>query len=251
MSYANGEDVIARMYAADYEAAGRVADVEFYVEEATRRGGPVAEFACGTGRVLCPTARAGVGITGIDVSPAMLAQARANLAAEGLSADLIEGDMRTVEIGRRFRLATLPFRPFQHMVEIEDQLAALDNLRRHLEPGGSLILDVFNPDLGRIARGGDPEFLDVERPDGEGGTVRRYCRTVGEPWRQVIRVYFRWELEPSGEELSAEFDMRWFTRPEIEHLLARTGFSVDAVYGSFARDEVGADSQDLIFTARA
>ncbi|MHC4940920.1 MAG: class I SAM-dependent methyltransferase [Planctomycetota bacterium] len=251
MSYANGEDVIARMYAADYEAAGRVADVEFYVEEATRRGGPVAEFACGTGRVLCPTARAGVGITGIDVSPAMLAQARANLAAEGLSADLIEGDMRSVDLGCTFRVVTMPFRPFQHMVSIDDQLAALSNLRRHLEPGGALLFDVFYPDLSRIGKGGDVEFLDFERPDGEGGTVRRYVHTAGEPWRQLIHVFMRWECEPSGEVFHAEFDMRWFTQAEIEHLLARTGYELEAVYGSFTREPVGRDAQDLVFVACA
>jgi SAM-dependent methyltransferase len=251
MSYARGEDAIARMYEGDYEVFRRVPDVAFYVEEAQRRGGPVAEFACGTGRVLCPTARAGVEITGIDVSPAMLAQARANLAAEGLSAELVEGDMRTADLGRRSRLATLPFRPFQHMIRIEDQLAALANIRRHLEPGGTLLLDVFQPDLARIGGGGDAERLDLERSGTRGRTVRRYSRSVSEPWRQVLHVMMRWEIQPGDEELRADFEMRWFTQAELQHLLARTGYAVEAVYGSFEKDPVGPESKELVFVARA
>ncbi|MHC4847184.1 MAG: class I SAM-dependent methyltransferase [Planctomycetota bacterium] len=250
MTYARGEENIARMYEADYAVHRRTADVEFYVEEAQQRGGPVAEFACGTGRVLIPTVRAGVEVTGIDVSPAMLAQARANLASEGLAAELVEGDMRSVELGRTFRLVTMPFRPFQHMIEIQDQLAALDNVRGHLEPGGTLLFDVFAPNLARIAKGGDEDHLELERPDRDGGVVRRHVRTVGEPWRQLIHVHMRWESEPSGEVVTAQFDMRWFTRAEMEHLLARTGYTVEAVYGSFAREPVARDSRDFIFVAR-
>lgn len=250
MTYARGEENIARMYEADYAVHRRTADVEFYVEQAKQRGGPVAEFACGTGRVLIPTVRAGVEVTGIDVSPAMLAQARANLASEGLSAELVQGDMRSVDLGRAFRLVTMPFRPFQHMVEIQDQLAALDNIRGHLEPDGALVFDVFTPNLARIAKGGDAEHVEFERTDEQGRTVRRFCRSVGQPWRQVIRIHFRWEVEQSGESVTAEFDMRWFTRAELEHLLARSGFAVERFYGSFARDPLGPDSKEMIVVAR-
>jgi len=247
MSYARGEGNIARFYQGDYEAFRRVDDVRFYVEEAERRGGPVAEFACGTGRVLCPTARTGVGIAGIDISPAMLAQARANLAAEGLAAELCEGDMRGVDLDRTFSVATLPFRPFQHMIEVEDQLAALSNIARHLEPGGALLLDVFQPDLARLGAGESEERLDVEREE-NGKTIRRWSRSTSYPWRQLIEVRMRWEA--GEEEAAAVFTMRWFTQAEMEHLLARTGYDVEAVYGSFDRQPVGPDSKDLVFVAR-
>ena len=47
-------------------------DIAFYVEAARQSGGPVLEFGCGTGRVLIPTARAGMDIVGVDLSPHML-----------------------------------------------------------------------------------------------------------------------------------------------------------------------------------
>src|SRR4030042_4406723 len=73
-------------------------DVNFFVEAARERGGPVLEIGCGTGRVLIPTARAGIEILGPDASPAMLTVCREKLAREPettrAQATLTEGDMR-------------------------------------------------------------------------------------------------------------------------------------------------------------
>jgi SAM-dependent methyltransferase len=47
-----------------------------------RGGEPRAEVGCGTGRVLIPTARAGVEVVGLDLSPHMLARVPAATAEE-------------------------------------------------------------------------------------------------------------------------------------------------------------------------
>src|SRR5271167_3362574 len=77
-------------------------DIEFYVAEGHAAGGPVLELACGTGRVLLPTARAGVEITGLDSSERMLAQCRARLASEPEEvrrrAVVVPGDLASFEL---------------------------------------------------------------------------------------------------------------------------------------------------------
>ncbi len=50
--------------------------VAFYSDLARTTGGPILEIACGTGRVTLPIARLGYPITGLDIVPGMLAQAR-------------------------------------------------------------------------------------------------------------------------------------------------------------------------------
>src|SRR5947209_15436608 len=100
-------------------------DVGFFVEAARTAGGPVLEIGCGTGRVLIPTARAGLDIVGLDLSPHMLAVCRQRLRGESEGVrervELVQADMRSFELGRRFTLATIPFRPFQHLLTVEDQ----------------------------------------------------------------------------------------------------------------------------------
>ncbi|MDX1664013.1 MAG: methyltransferase domain-containing protein, partial [Candidatus Promineifilaceae bacterium] len=126
-------------------------DVGFYVEAAQEWGGPVLEVGCGTGRVLIPTARTGLAVTGIDLSPAMLRVCRERLQQEPAAVrdrvQLIRADMRSFALGRTFPLATIPFRPLQHLLAVADQMACLRTIWRHLEEGGRLVLDVFNPSL--------------------------------------------------------------------------------------------------------
>ena len=82
-------------------------DVAFFVEMAQASGGQVLEIGCGTGRVLIPTARAGIEIVGLDLSPHMLSICRENLAQEPpevqARVQLIEGDMRSFDLGRGIR----------------------------------------------------------------------------------------------------------------------------------------------------
>src|SRR5690349_2294309 len=73
-------------------------DVKFFVEAARTWGGPVLEIGCGTGRVLIPTARAGIDIVGLDISPRMSEICRGNLAVEPENVRsrvrLVQADMR-------------------------------------------------------------------------------------------------------------------------------------------------------------
>ena len=50
--------------------------IKFYAALAHETGGPVLEIACGTGRVSIPIARLGFAVTGLDIVPGMLEQAR-------------------------------------------------------------------------------------------------------------------------------------------------------------------------------
>jgi len=40
--------------------------------------------------------------------------------------------MRNFDLGQTFQLITLPFRPFQHLTTVEDQISCLQTLHRHL-----------------------------------------------------------------------------------------------------------------------
>jgi|SRR5579875_1022036 asparagine synthase (glutamine-hydrolysing) len=101
-----------------------------------RARGRVLEVAVGTGRSL-PFYPAGAAITGIELSPAMLAIARQRAAGLGREADLREGDAGHLPFGGAsfdtvvcaLALCTIP-----------DPAAALGEMRRVLIPGGRLLL---------------------------------------------------------------------------------------------------------------
>ena len=225
-------------------------DVRFYVEEAKANGGPVLELGCGSGRVLAPIAQAGIAITGLDPSPSMLELCRKRLAAEGVAAALVKGDMRSFSFGRKFPLITIPFRPFQHLLEVEDQIACLTAVREHLTPAGRLIFDVFDPDLKLLATEGGVEVPlgEFDLPDSR-HAKQGYCRREHDRTRQVMNVEMI--VEVAGERHVASLWLRYGFRWELEHLLARCGFRIEHLYGDFARQPVSAKTGELIFVVTA
>ncbi|MGH9531609.1 MAG: class I SAM-dependent methyltransferase [Terriglobales bacterium] len=247
----------ARYYDADYSALGYTEDVPFYVELAAGSGGPVLEMGCGTGRVLLPTARAGVCIHGLDASADMLAVLRRSLASEppevAQRVSLTQGDMRTTSVEGRFALVTAPFRVVQHLLEREDQRAWLRNVRCHLGPGGALCFDVFQPDFLLMTKSGQPT-VELERKDPVGGRlIRRVAQTTPHFEAQRLDVRIQWLTQnEGGTELlldTVDFTMRWFTQAEIENLLELEGFRVTDYWGSFQREPFGKGSRQQIVCA--
>jgi SAM-dependent methyltransferase len=219
----------------------------------------VLELGCGTGRVLLPTAHAGIEITGLDLSEPMLDRIRGKLAAEPKDirrrVALVRGDIRSFDLGRRFRLVTLPFRPFQHLLTVEEQLGCLGCIGRHLAPGGRLILDVFHPSLEALCRR-TPTAVNESRaasklPDGR--AIKGFDRVMAiQRAEQYLEVEIAYELTaPDGsvERLVQSFPMRYFFRYEAEHLLARCGFGVAALYGDYDRSTFVDASPEMIFVA--
>lgn len=251
---------VAEMY--DYVApyAAR-RDVNFYAEIARETGGPVLEIGCGTGRVLIPVARTGVEIVGLDLSPYMLATCRQRLAGEPdevrARVTLVQKDMRQFDLGRTFRLVTTPFRPFQHLTTVDDQIACLRSIHRHLEPGGALILDLFNPSLPFLTDGSRFEEWDdgppFTLPDGR--RVQRRSRIVARDYYNQIQdvemTYYVTHPDGREERLVHRFLMRYLFRFEAEHLLARVGFGVEVIYADFDRSLYGSVYPgELIIVAR-
>ena len=237
-------------------------DVNFFVEMAQRSGGPVLELGCGTGRVLIPIAKSGVEIVGLDASPLMLSVCREKLLSESPHVrsqvrGLVQGDMRDFELGQKFSLVTIPFRPFQHLLTVEDQKSCLEHIRRHLAESGKLILDIFNPSLSHLAdekylqeHGEEPEFITA---DGR-RVVRRARVTSRDYFNQVTQnelIYNVIHPDAREERLVHQFPMRYLFKFEVEHLLARCGFGVEAVYADYDKSPYGSKYPgELIFVAK-
>jgi SAM-dependent methyltransferase len=253
------DNFVADYYDASPIVAGR-RDVDFYVNAAKEFGHPVLELGCGSGRVTIAVAQGGFTITGVDLSPKMLAKAEektARLSDAGRSrVNLVQGNMTNFCLGALFRLVIIPFRPFQHLLDVQQQLDCLHRVRRHLETGGHLILDFFQTDARRMH---DPEFLQerqaAEYQMSDGRKVRLSERVTAfhraEQLNDVEMIYRVTHLDGREERLIMAFPFRYFFRYEVEHLLARCGFSVEATYGDFDRSPLQDRSPEMIFVAVA
>ena len=228
-------------------------DVAFFLEQAARSGGPVLELGCGTGRVTFALADAGIEIVGLDRSTAMLERAAARLAGRGGTAgrggadaraaggiSFVEGDMTGFELGRRFRLVIIPFRAFMSVLDPAGQRRCLEAVRRHLEPDGRFVLDLFDPRLEWCLPTGPGPRLDrktvVHPGTGNPVTVEITAR-ANDPFRQSFTETWRFrELGDGGRVIREEVEelaLRWTYRHEMRYLLELTGFEVVAELGGF------------------
>jgi SAM-dependent methyltransferase len=230
-------------------------DLALYRGFAQHCGGRVLEAMCGSGRIAVPLARAGIRLTGVDSSPAMIARARERAAAAGVGAAIewITADLRAFRSRRRFNLAFIALNSFQHLLDVADQQAALQCLHAVLRPGGTLILDLMQPDVaGLLARDGLPS-LQHSRPLADGSLRQTFVVQCPDLATQRIHCTFLYDTVAADglvRRTSDSFTLRWFHRFEIEHLLARCGFTVECLYGSYALDPWPHDDEQLIVVAR-
>ncbi|MCC6435052.1 MAG: class I SAM-dependent methyltransferase [Acidimicrobiales bacterium] len=99
----------------------------------------VLDAGCGTGRVGIELARRGYDVVGVDVDPAMLAEARLKHPdGTWLLADLAELDLSAHRAGRRFDLVAAPGNVMIFLAA-GTEAVVLQRLAAHLGPGGRLV----------------------------------------------------------------------------------------------------------------
>lgn len=114
-------------------------------------GGPVLEFASGTGRVTVPLRQRGVPVTGIELSQPMTDRLRARIPAEELP--VVVGDMTTTRVEGEFTLVFLVFNTIGNVRTQARQIECFRNAARHLAPGGRFLIEVGVPQVRRLPPG--------------------------------------------------------------------------------------------------
>ena len=246
----------------DVRTQGVPGDVEFFLglaHEAHAAGHPVLELASGTGRVAIPIAQAEIRVVGLDLHAEMLARAAEK--SVGLeTVRWVEGDMQDFELPERFGLAFIAFRSFQHMLTVEDQLSCLRCIRGHLVPAGRLAIDIFNPDIVVMGqwlgakRGGIERRRDDHTDPRSGRTVKAWeTRTYHPGTQEVASDFIDERLDEEGVVVSKVYrglKLRYTFRYEMEHLLVRTGFEVEALYGDCFGGQFEDTSPEMVWLAR-
>lgn len=232
-----------------------VADIPFYVDEAGRANGPVLELACGTGRLAIPIAQSGVEIVGLDLSPSMLEHARAKAKHAGRDIQLIEGDCRSFELGRKFALIFMAFNSMQHLHDHASLAGLFTSVRKHLAEGGRFVFDVYNPSIAILARSGEDRRLEREYPDPDGKGTIAFEHTMNyDDATQVSRIkcYFSRRGE-NGEERDfrvEDLHLRCFFPQELDLLVRSQGFEIVEKFGTFERKPFASGDQKQVVVCR-
>lgn len=202
-------------------------------------GGPALEFAIGTGRVAVPLRQRGVSVTGIELSPAMVAQLRTK--ADEATIPVILGDMATATAPGRYALVYLVFNTISNLLTQEQQVACFRNAARHLVPGGRFVIELWVPDLRRlpptqqaVVWQSDPGFVGFDTYD----LLRQH----------VVSHHFRF-----GEGRQAELfrsPHRYIWPAELDLMAQLAGLTLESRHADWSGTEFTAESRSHVSVYR-
>lgn len=127
-------------------------------------GARVLDVGCGIGRWSSLLATRGARVTGMDLSPTMIAEARRRAADVGVGdrCEFLVQDLAQLDAGERFDLV-LGVTVLQHILDLEALRSAIHRMRDHLAPGGRMVLLEAAP--ARIARHCDTTVFHARHRD--------------------------------------------------------------------------------------
>ena len=184
----------------------------------------VLDLACGPAVHVVPLARACAEVTGVDLSPAMLARARAACDRAGVSARLVHANMLEYTAPGAFDLVINMYTSFGYFTDPGDNLTVLRNIHASLAPGGAAVVDLLGKEVlaGWVGR---PQAVDVPG----GGTV--FMRdTILSDW---TRLRTDWTLVRGGTVREKSILSHLYSAAELRTLFEEAGFVDVACFGGF------------------
>jgi SAM-dependent methyltransferase len=236
----------------DYDAqhSGIVADIEFFINQVKKYGGPVLELACGTGRITIPIAKEGYEIVGMDISDSFIEHAKSKASYEKLKIDFIKEDIRNLNLARQFKVIFIPFNSLAHIYDLKSIISCFTQARKHLTPDGVFIIDIFNPDFKYFMRDPDKRYLISEyKSPCTGKNISLEESSNYDKASQINRNLWHFTDE-DGQYHIRELNMRIFYPQEIDAHLHYNGFEIIEKYGYFDESPFTSDSPKQIIVSK-
>lgn len=198
-------------------------------------GGAAVEFAVGTGRVAIPLHEAGVPVTGIELSEAMIARLREKVGEDEIP--VVKGDMAAVSAGGGFALAYLVFNTISNLLTQDEQIACFRNAARHLAPGGRFVVELWVPQLRALAAG-RAGTVEVSRP----GYL--LVDTIDTLTQRLTSHHVRFgpEIADGREARIGRSPHRYIWPSELDLMARLAGFALESRWAGWRREEFTGES---------
>lgn len=205
-------------------------NISFFLHYAEKKES-ILDVGAGTGRIAIPIAEGGIKVYCVEPSPAMCREFKRKISWKREIEDniiLINSDASSYKFRKVSPLVVLSG-TFDHFLDDNERISALENIHRHMEPGGKLIFDVF---IGLMK---DSSLHPAGFVKDENLEYRRYTenRILPEGIMEVLLVYEIYENGRLIERVEQESSAGITNRDKIHALLERTGFKIDREFGDY------------------
>lgn len=220
-------------------------DIPLLLEYA--KGRKTLELACGTARVAIPLAKAGVDISGVDVSKEMLAYAKEKTKKEQVEIKFYQQDIINLELEEKFDFIFCIHNSFSHIDGFENVKNFFENLKKHLNPKGIVLLQVFTPDFYFFTRNPNEKFpLKKYQDPKTNQAVELLENSFYDDASQIN--YFKWYFRTSEKEELKNWHQRVYYPQELDYIVQFAGFKIVNKFGDWDKTpfEEYPDTQILV-----
>ncbi|MBI4772137.1 MAG: methyltransferase domain-containing protein [Chloroflexi bacterium] len=188
-------------------------------------GQRLLDVPCGAGPHALRLAGQGYHVTGLDISPRLIAHCREQAALQGVTqqADFLVGDMRTLPFTSPFDAGYLYSASFGFF-DMPGDRAVLDGIARSLRPGGRFVIDCLDPQAGREMGSRKRHF----RPEG----IYELDSAYDPATFTLSTQFYLYDREGNTHVADRPETVRLYEVDEMRALCAASGLQVLQVYGT-------------------
>jgi SAM-dependent methyltransferase len=210
----------------------------------------ILDLACGTGGHALALSERGFKVTGVDLSPKMLSQAKVKSRQKGLAVDFKPSPMQKFSLGQTFDAVIVMFSAINYLIGYQDLKETLRRVHQHLREGGLFYFDCWN---GLAVIDHFDPYREKVVQEGE-LKIRRISRTSVDPVTQLCRVDYQVEMvkkDKPVDRFQETHQLKFFFVDELRNYLTDAGFDVLLVapFLKFA-GQITKDRWDINFIAR-
>jgi ubiquinone/menaquinone biosynthesis C-methylase UbiE len=191
------------------------------------------EAMSGSGRVQIPLLQRGFKVDGVDSSPAMLTRCKERCAKLTIFPTLYQQNLTELTLPTKYQIIFIALGSFQLIADKKQALIALERLHAHLQPGGTLLLDIFTPEIAQ-----DNERTIHSIPINPHTVLRFTAHYSFDENKRQVQSACVYELVEYGIVQKREEEIMnfiWYTDQELRDLLSQAGFETVAIHELFLR----------------
>ncbi len=208
-----------------------------------------------------PLAVAGHEVVGVDIDLEMIERARTRwgeqqpTAVDAGSLTIIQDDVTTMNLGRRFDLVILGFNSLLVMGagDADAQRATLKNMRRHLAPDGRAVIDTWLPTADDLTIYDGRMIAEWTRTDPEtGDQVSKSSSATFDPATRRATIDTHFDDVRAGQpshRVSRRDEVHFPTKHDLFEMLETAGLEPQQIAGDYDMTPLDPDSERVIVVA--
>lgn len=201
----------------------------------------ILDVCCGTGTICELLAAEGFDMTGLDLSPGMIASAKQKAAEKELDIDYYVADASDFDLGRQFEAACSFFDSFNYILDPTRLAMAFKCVAKHLQPGAPFIFDL------NTAYAFEQRMFD-QSDTRKKAEIQYDWKGEYDPETRIIKVAMTFKR---GEEVFNEVHVqRAHPQEEVVEFLKAAGFDEITVFEAYTLDPPRKRSDRVHYSCR-